>query len=121
LAIINLDLQISPTPRKCGDILIELIKGILHMKKSLLLAALLALSVVACSKTETPAPVAAPAAPAAEAAKEASAAAVDATKDATAAVKDAATATADAAKDAATAVKDAGAAAVDAAKDAAKK
>jgi hypothetical protein len=116
LAIIDLDLQISPTPRKCGDILIELIKGILHMKKSLLLAALLALSVVACSKTETPAP-AATVAPAAEAVKDA-AAAVDATKDA---AKDAATATVDAAKDAATAVKDAGAAAVDAAKDAAKK
>ncbi len=69
------------------------------MKKSLLLAALLAMAVAACSKTETPAPVA----PAAEAVK-------DAAKDAGAAVVDAA-------KDAA---KDAGAA-VDAAKDAVKK
>ena len=68
------------------------------MKKSLLLAALLAMAVAACSKTETPAPVA----PAAEAVK-------DAAKDAGAVV--------DAAKDAA---KDAGAA-VDAAKDAVKK
>ena len=47
------------------------------MKKSLLLAALLAMAVAACSKTETPAPVA----PAAEAVKDAGAA-VDAAKDA---------------------------------------
>ena len=51
------------------------------MKKSLLLAALLAMAVAACSKTETPAPVA----PAAEAVKDAAkdaGAAVDAAKDA---------------------------------------
>jgi hypothetical protein len=60
------------------------------MNKSLLLAAMLALAVVACSKTEpTPAPAATPAAepakdaapaPAAEPAKDAAPAAVDATK-----------------------------------------
>ena len=50
------------------------------MNKSLLLAAMLALAVVACSKTE-PTPAPAPAAtPAAEPAKDAAPAAVDATK-----------------------------------------
>ena len=62
------------------------------MKKSLLLAALLAMAVAACSKTETPAPVAPAAEAVKDAAKDAGAAVVDAAKDAGAAV--------DAAKDA---------------------
>ena len=69
------------------------------MNKSLLLAALFALSIAACSKTEKPAEPA-PAPAAAPAAEAPAAAPVEAAKDAAEAVKDAATPTpaADAAK-----------------------
>jgi hypothetical protein len=106
------------------------------MKKTVLLASLLAaIALTACGKKEE-APVAAPAAPAVEAAKEAAGAAVDAAKDAGAAAADAgaaagaaagavaagaADAAATAAKDAAGAAKDAAVTATDAAKEAADK
>ncbi len=89
--------------------------------RSLALAALIALSLAACSKKEeAPAPVAAPvvdaAKDAAQKTEEAAKQAAEATKDA---AKDAATATKEAAKDAADATKDAAKDAVAAAKDAA--
>jgi type IV secretory pathway TrbL component len=97
--------------------------GIHAMKKSLLLATLLAaIAMTACSKKEE-APVEAPAAAVMDAAKEGAAATMDAAKEGAAATMDAAKEGAAAATDAAAAATDAAkegaAAAVDAAKDAA--